>query len=51
MSLFKIVTIGEVQKVIKEDGSEVGWLDEDYRDWLNQGNMPDIFVDDEPVQE
>ena len=51
MSLFKIVTSDGIQKVLKEDDTEVGWLDEDYRDWLNQGNMPDIFVDDEPVQE
>jgi hypothetical protein len=46
MSLFKIVTSDGIQKVLKEDDTEVGWLDEEYRDWLNQGNMPDIIADD-----
>jgi hypothetical protein len=49
MSLFKIITSGGIQKVIKEGGLEVGWLNEEYRDWLNQGNMPDTVIEDAPV--
>lgn len=45
MSTYRIVTTDGIQKVVREDDTEVGWLDEEYRDWLNQGNMPDIIVD------
>ena len=51
MSLFKIVTTDGIQKVVREDDTEIGWLDEEYRDWLSQGNMPDIFINDRLVEE
>jgi hypothetical protein len=51
MSTFKIVTKGSVQKVVKEDGSEVTWLDNEYRTWLGQGNMPDIVSEEQPPEE
>ena len=47
MSTYKIVTNGSVQRVVKEDGTEVTWLDDEYRTWLGQGNMPDTVIEDE----
>jgi predicted DNA-binding transcriptional regulator AlpA len=51
MSLFKIITSGGIQKVAKEGGLEVGWLDAEYRAWLDQGNMPDIVTEEKPSEE
>jgi hypothetical protein len=47
MSIYTIVTTGSVQKLVNENGDQVDWLDDEYRTWLGQGNMPDAVVEPE----
>lgn len=47
MGIYTIVTKGSIQKLVNENGDQVDWLDGEYRNWLIQGNIPDLSTEDE----
>ena len=51
MSAYTIVTTGSAQKLVNSDGVELDFLNEEYRTWLGQGNMPDIVSEEQPPEE